>query len=140
MSVFKLPPRATQIRFLRFIAVGVGSALAQVGMIALLKSHLRETLAFSVSWFLSAALHYLANRFWALPSGRSDAAKQFGEYLFALAVSYAINLGAFYVCRNLLGLGVEWATLWAIPPSTIVVFLLLNYRVFRAPAERQKTG
>ncbi len=138
MSILKLPPRGTQIRLLRFIAVGAGSALAQVGMIALLKSHLRETLAFSVSWFLSAALHYVANRFWALPSGRSDAAKQFGEYLFALAVSYAINLGAFYVCRHWIGMGVEWATLWAIPPSTIVVFLLLNYRVFRA-TEAQKS-
>lgn len=138
MSIFKRPPRATQIRFLRFIAVGAGSALAQVGMIALLKSHLRETLAFSVSWFLSAALHYLANRFWALPSGRSDTAKQFGEYLFALGVSYSINLGAFYFFRKVIGLSLEWATLWAIPPSTLVVFLLLNYRVFRAAPEAQR--
>ena len=132
MSILKLPPRATQIRLMRFIAVGAGSALAQVAMIAVLKSHVRETLAFSISWFCSAALHYLANRFWALPSGRSDVAKQFGEYLFALGVSYSINLGAFYFFRKVIGLSVEWATLWAIPPSTVVVFLLLNYRVFRA--------
>jgi len=26
---------------------------------------------------------------------------------------------------------VMWAAFWAIPPSTIVVFLILNYRVFR---------
>ena len=133
MSIVKLPPRATQLRLLRFFAVGAGSALAQVGIIVLLKPHLRETLAFSISWICSSALHYLANRFWALPSGRSDAGKQFFEYLFTLFVSYAINLGAFFVCRNWIGMGVEWATLWAIPPSTIVVFLFLNYRVFRAP-------
>lgn len=138
MSLLKLPPRATQIRLARFIVVGAGSALAQVAMIALLKSHLRETLAFSISWFLSAALHYLANRFWALPSGRSDTVKQLGEYLFALAVSYSINLGAFYFFRKIVGMSVEWSTLWAIPPSTLVVFLLLNYRVFRAAPEAQR--
>ena len=138
MSILKLPPRTTQIRFLRFLVVGAGSALAQVALIAVLKSHLRETLAFSISWFLSAGLHYLANRFWALPSGRSDVAKQLGEYLFALGVSYAINLGAFHFFRSLVGLSVEWATLAAIPPSTLVVFLLLNYRVFRAAPEVQR--
>jgi putative flippase GtrA len=47
-------------------------------------------------------------------------------------LSYGINLGAFKVCTDALGLGVMWAAFWAIPPSTVVVFLILNYRVFRA--------
>ena len=69
----------------------------------------------------------------ALPisSARTDAGKQFGEYLVAVGLSYLINLAAFKACTVWLGLGVMWAAFWAIPPSTIVVFLILNYRVFR---------
>jgi putative flippase GtrA len=127
-----LTNRESRRRLVRFLVVGGGSALVQLGVIALLKRWMNETAAFSVSWVISTATHYMANRFWALPSGRQDAAKQFGEYLFAVALSYAINFGAFKLCRAVFGLGVEWSTLAAIPPSTVAVYLLLNYRVFRA--------
>lgn len=126
-----LTDRETQLRLLRFIAVGAGSALVQVAVLRSLRPRIGETWAFSVSWVVSTTTHYLANRFWALPSGRHDAVQQAGEYLFAVAVSYVINLGAFKLLRNKFKLSPTWATLWAVPPSTIVVFLLLNYRVFR---------
>lgn len=132
MLPIKLPDRETQRRLGRFLAVGGGSAGVQFVVLAGLKGRMSETVAFSLSWVVSTATHYLANRFWALPSGRQDAAKQFGEYLFAVVLSYGINLGAFKVCTDALGMGVMWAAFWAIPPSTVVVFLILNYRVFRA--------
>jgi putative flippase GtrA len=128
----KLPDRETQLRLVRFLAVGGGSAGVQFVVLAGLKGWMSETAAFSLSWVVSTATHYLANRFWALPSGRQDAAKQFGEYLFAVVLSYGINLGAFKIGTEAFGLGVMWAAFWAIPPSTVVVFLILNYRVFRA--------
>ena len=121
----------TRMRLLRFLVVGGGSAGVQFGVLAVLRGRMGDTLAFSVSWILSTTTHYLANRFWALPSGRHDPARQFGEYLFTIAVSYAINVAAFAACQKIFGLGLMWATFWAIPPSTVVVFLLLNYRVFR---------
>lgn len=127
-----LTDREARLRLFRFLAVGGGSALVQFGVLALLKGRMGDTLAFSISWMLSTATHYLANRFWALPSGRHDPAKQFGEYLFTIAVSWVINVAVFSACQKFFGLGLMWATFWAIPPSTIVVFLLLNYRVFRA--------
>ena len=127
----KLSDRETQVRFARFLCVGGGSAAVQFGVLALLKGRMGDTLAFSVSWVLSTTTHYLANRFWALPSGRHDPGKQFGEYLFTIAVSFAINVGVFRLCQEMFGLGRGWATFWAIPPSTVVVFLLLNFRVFR---------
>ncbi len=124
--------RETRLRALRFLAVGGGSALVQFAVLAWLKTWLSATLAFSLSWVISTATHYLANRFWALPSARHDAAKQFGEYLVAVALSYIINVAAFKLCHDVIGISVMWAAFWAIPPSTVVVFLILNYRVFRA--------
>jgi putative flippase GtrA len=131
MTKAKLPDRETQVRFLRFLVVGGSSALLQFVVLAVVKGRIGDTLAFSVSWIVSTAAHYLMNRFWALPSARHDAGKQFGEYLVTVAASYLITLGAFQLLHDAFGFGVMWATFWAIPPSTVVVFLLLNYRVFR---------
>lgn len=122
--------RETQLRLLRFLAVGGGAALVQLAVLHALKARLGETWAFSISWVVSTATHYVANRFWALPSARSDTTQQFGEYLVAVALSYLINLGVFKLLRIQFGVSTTWATLLAIPPSTIVVFLMLNFRVF----------
>ena len=125
-----LTDRETQWRLLRFLAVGGGTALVQVAVLRALKARLGETWAFSVSWVVSTTTHYFAKRYWALPSGRSDTAQQLGEYLVAVALSYVINLGVFKLLRLRFKMSTTWATLCAIPPSTIVVFLILNFRVF----------
>jgi putative flippase GtrA len=125
-----LTDRETQWRLLRFLVVGGGSALVQIAVLRALRSRAGETIAFSLSWVVSTTTHYFANRFWALPSGRNDVAQQLGEYLFAVALSYLINFGVFKLLRVRFKLSQTWAALWAIPPSTIVVFLLLNFRVF----------
>ena len=122
--------RETLLRLARFLVVGAGSALVQLGVLRALKPKLGETWAFTASWVVSTLTHYLANRFWALPSARSDTTQQLGEYLFAVGVSYLINLGAFKLLRVRFKFSTTWATLCAIPPSTIVVFLILNFRVF----------
>ena len=116
----------------RFLVVGGGSAGVQFAVLALIKGRMGDLLAFSISWAISTTAHYLLNRFWALPSARHDTGRQFGEYLFTIGLSWAINTAAFQICRTTLDLGIMWATFWAIPPSTVVVFLLLNFRVFRA--------
>ena len=131
MARIALPAPETRRRAVRFLVVGGGSAAVQFAVLALLREAMGATAAFSISWVVSTATHYLANRFWALPSARTDAGKQFGEYLVAVGLSYVINLAAFKACTVWLGLGVMWAAFWAIPPSTVVVFLILNYRVFR---------
>lgn len=133
MSVPAMPSHKARGRLVRFLAVGGGTAAAQFGLLAALKGRLHDTTAYTISWLLATALHYLANRFWAFPSTRHDTGRQFGEYLFTIAVSFVINFGCFRLFHHTFGLDVMWATFWSVPPATIVVFLLLNYRVFRAP-------
>ena len=125
-----LTDRETQLRLLRFLVVGGGSALVQVAVLRALRARLGETFAFTISWAVSTTTHYFANRFWALPSTRHDTGRQFAEYLIAVALSYLINLAVFKLLRLRFKLSQTWAALWAVPPSTVVVFLLLNYRVF----------
>lgn len=130
MLAFLDTHRETIFRLARFLAVGGGTAVVQLVVLRFLKNRMNETLAFSISWVISTTTHYLANRFWALPSGRGDPMQQLGEYLFAVVLSYFINLAAFKLLRLKFGLSTMWATALAIPPSTVVVFLILNYRVF----------
>lgn len=125
-----LHDRETQLRLLRFLVVGGGAALLQFLLLPVLKKWMRDTAAFTLSWAISTAGHYLANRFWALPSARGDAMRQGGEYLIAVGVNYVISLLMFRLLRHKFNLSPKWAALWAVPPSTVVSFLILNYRVF----------
>jgi putative flippase GtrA len=126
-----LPSRETQVRFWRFIAVGGISAAVQLGSLAVLKRWFTPTLAFTLSFMMSTATHYSLNRFWALPSERRDRARQLTEYLATAGLSYLVNISLFNLCLHIIGLGVMGSAVFAVPPSTLVVFLLLNYRVFR---------
>jgi putative flippase GtrA len=123
--------RETQVRFFRFIAVGGTACLVQVVSMKLFLGWLGTNLAFTLSFICSTSTHYTLNRFWALPSTRADTLRQLGEYLATAALSFAINFSLFRLCLDVFGLDKLWATAVAVPPSTMVVFLLLNYRVFK---------
>lgn len=126
----KLSDRRTQVRFARFLVVGATTFCVQVLMIKLLLRWFGTNAAFTLSFICATLTHYCLNRFWALPSARDDTWRQLREYLGAVVVSYAITISVFHLCLDGFGLDKIWSTAVAVPPSTIVVFLLLNYRVF----------
>ncbi len=132
MAELRLPNRETQWRFFRFLVVGGTSFGVQVLTMKLALLALGTNAAFTLAFVCSTATHYCLNRFWALPSARTDTWKQFRDYAGASAISFVINFSIFHLCLDVLGLGEVWATAIAIPPSTVVVFLILNYRVFKA--------
>jgi putative flippase GtrA len=121
----------TQVRFLRFLVVGGTAYLMQMASIKLLLNWLGTNAAFTFSFVCSTSTHYTLNRVWALPSTRNDTWRQLGEYLATALLSYAINFSLFRLCLDTFGLNKLLSTAVAVPPSTLVVFLLLNFRVFR---------
>lgn len=135
-----LSDRETQVRAARFLVVGGTSFAVQVAVMKVASEAvgLATNVAFTVSFVCSSATHYVLNRFWALPSARVDSWRQAREYLGTVAISWVINIAVFRLCLDVIGLSKVWATAVAVPPSTVVVFLLLNFRVFRAGAT--KTG
>jgi putative flippase GtrA len=124
----------SHLRLLRFLVVGGTAYGVQWVTMKLFAPVMNENVAFTLSFLCSSATHYSLNRFWALPSQRRDSWRQFGEYLTTVGISWVINFAMYHACRDLLGLGKLWSTAIAVPPSTVVVFLLLNFRVFRAKA------
>ena len=119
-------------RAARFLVVGATAYGVQVATMKLFLLGLGTNAAFTLSFVCSTSTHYALNRFWALPSLRTDSWRQAREYLGTAALSWVINFSLFRLCLDVFGLGKIWATAIAVPPSTLVVFLLLNYRVFRA--------
>ena len=131
MSKAKLSDRQTQVRFARFLTVGATAYVVQVLTIKLFLLWAGTNGAFTLSFLCGTLAHYGLNRFWALPSSRQDTWRQLREYLGAVGISFVINFSLFHLCLDGFGLGKIWSTAIAVPPSTAVVFLLLNYRVFR---------
>lgn len=131
MQMRMLGSRKTQVRLLRFLCVGGSSALVQLGTLWIFRHFLSTDIAFSASFVCSTATHYCLNRFWALPSDRHDSWLQFAEYLGTALLSYGVNLGLFKICHDWLALNPFLSAMLVIPPSTVLVFLLLNFRVFR---------
>jgi putative flippase GtrA len=126
-----LTHRETQVRFLRFMTVGGTTCLVQLASMKLFLHWLGTNPAFTLSFMGSTLTHYSLNRFWAMPSSRADTLRQFGEYLVTAALSFTINFSLFRLGLDVFGLDKLWSTAMAVPPSTVVVFLVLNYHVFR---------
>lgn len=133
-----LTHRQTRSRLFRFLVVGGTAYAVQWGTTRIFAPIFVANIAFSLGFLCSTATHYSLNRFWALPSMRDDSWKQLGEYLGTAAISWVINFALFRLCIDGFRLGIMWATAIAVPPSTAVVFLLLNFRVFRAKSETGK--
>lgn len=127
----KLTDHATQVRFFRFVVVGGIVAVVHFAVLAIAKNYWTASTAFTAAFVSATSTHYTLNKIWALPSCRRDVGRQFGEYTLTVALSYLINIGVFTFAHSILGLGIMWAAVIAVPPATLVVFLLLNYRVFR---------
>jgi hypothetical protein len=118
-------------RLVRFFVVGGVSYIANIAAFRVLMRLLSVNAAFSLAFVVSVMAHYSLNRYWALPSIRSDFGKQFLEYIGTTVLSYAMSFTVFNVCHLVFGLSPLWSQVCAQPPSTVFVFLILNFRVFK---------
>jgi putative flippase GtrA len=125
-----LPSQQTQVRFLKSLAVGATAFGVQAGVLWVLKRFLAPLTAFSWAYGCSVVTHYSLNRFWALRSERRDSGRQLLEYVGTVLIGWLIQSTVFRFCIHTVGMGIMWANFFAVPPSTIVVIFILNYRVF----------
>ena len=134
-----LPSRETQVRFFRFLTVGGVAAAVDFLTFRISRLWLPQLATFILAYACSTTTHYSLNRFWELPSNRVDHRRQFIEYLGMALLTIGIRYALFQFGNRVLGFSETVSYLFvALPPTTFVVFLLLNYRVFRrgpAPAK-----
>lgn len=128
----KLLDRSMQVRVLRFIISGLTVMVTQVVTLTYLLKWWNGTAAYIGSYAIAVSVHYSLNRFWALRSSRKDHTRQAGEYVLLVAGSFSINFLLFQMAVRIFHLTPVWAAMVTNPPTTLIVFLVLNFRVFRA--------
>lgn len=129
-----LPAKETQVRFLKSLTVGGVAFLVQYGALWILKGFMAHLTAYHWAYAISVVTHYSLNRFWALKSSRRDTGRQLLEYLGTVLVGLVIQFSIAWFCVRVVHIYIMWVPVFAVPPSTVAVILILNYQVFRKHA------
>jgi putative flippase GtrA len=113
----------------------VGAAVASIdfGLVWLLIGHLPPLIAVSLAYFTAVCCHFLLNKMWVFQCRRSDYIRQLIEYSAAVIASWVTTLTIVHLCLSSFTSNVLIAKLFAVPPATLIAFLLMQLFVFRRP-------
>jgi putative flippase GtrA len=118
-------------RFLRFCTVGVTVAAIDFGIVWLLIGRIPPLVAVSIAYFTAVCCHFLLNKMWVFQCRRSDYIRQLIQYLAVVVASWSTTITIVHVCLSSFTTNVLIAKLFALPPATLVAFLLMQFFVFR---------
>ncbi len=120
-------------RLVRFCVVGGIVAVVDFGTVWLLSHLLRPLTAVSIGYFIGVTCHFLLNKFWVFQCQRSDYVRQLMQYLTVVLTSWLTTVIVVHFCLSTLTSNVLIAKLFAVPPATLVAFVLMQFFVFRRP-------
>jgi putative flippase GtrA len=121
-------------RFLRFCIVGAAVASVDFGLVWLLSGRMPPLVAVSIAYFTAVCCHFLLNKMWVFQCRRSDHIRQLIQYSAVVVASWVTTITIVHLCLSSLTTNVLIAKLVAVPPTTLVAFLLLQVFVFRRSA------
>ena len=121
-------------RFVRFCLVGGTVAVVDFSTVWLLIHLLKPLAAVSIAYFVGVTCHFLLNKFWVFRCRRSDYVRQLLLYLTVVLSSWLTTVVAVQLCLSTITHNVLIAKLFAIPPATLVGFVLMHFFVFRKTA------
>jgi putative flippase GtrA len=120
-------------RFLRFCIVGTTVATIDFGLVWVLSGRMPALLAVSIAYFTGVSCHFLLNKMWVFKCRRSDYVRQFLQYFLVVIASWSTTITIVHLCLSSFTSNVLIAKLFAVPPATLVAFLLMQLLVFRSP-------
>ena len=120
-------------RLLRFCTVGAAVAAIDFGLVWLLSGHLPPLIAVSLAYFTAVCCHFLLNKMWVFQCRRSDYIRQLIQYSAVVVASWLTTITIVHLCLSSFTTNVLIAKLFAVPPATLVAFLLMQFLVFRRP-------
>ena len=118
-------------RFLRFCTVGATVASIDFGLVWLLSGRLPPLVAVSIAYLTAVCCHFLLNKMWVFQCRRSDYIRQLIQYSAVVVASWATTITIVHLCLSSFTTNVLIAKLFAVPPATLVAFLLMQFFVFR---------
>jgi putative flippase GtrA len=122
-------------RLLRFCLVGVTVAAIDFGIVWVLIGRIPSLVAVSIAYFTAVCCHFLLNKMWVFQCRRSDYIRQLIQYSSVVIASWLTTITIVHVCLSSFTTNVLIAKLCAVPPATLVAFLLMQFLVFRKPTK-----
>ena len=122
-------------RFLRFCAAGATVAIVDFGLAWTLSHVLTPIFAVSLGYFAAVTCHFLLNKLWVFNCQRRDYHRQLTWYGLTVIASWLITVTVDIAVLPLVSSNIIFAKLIALPPASIVAFVLMQVFVFRRPSK-----
>jgi putative flippase GtrA len=87
--------------------------------------------AVSVAYFVAVSFHFALNKWWVFRAEEKVRATELVRYVFTVIVCWLCTVGVVWVATGWLTSSIFVAKLMAIPPATLLSFLLMRKFVFR---------
>jgi len=111
--------------------VGGTVAVIDFSAVWLLGHFLHPLVAVSIAYFVGVSCHFLLIKFWVFRCRRSDYIRQLMQYLTVVLFSWLTTVAVVHLCLSTFTQNILIAKLFAVPPATLVGFVLMQFFVFR---------
>jgi putative flippase GtrA len=126
--------RERLFRFARFCAVGGTVAIVDFGSAWMLSRLLIPVVAVSLAYLAAATCHFLLNKHWVFQCRRRDYIRQLTWYGVTSFASWLTTVTVVVAVLPLVSSSILIAKAIAVPPASIVAFAMMQFFVFRFPA------
>lgn len=131
--------QARFLRFLRYCFVGASVAAIDFSLVWLLSSRVPALVAVSIAYLTAVCCHFLLNKMWVFRYRRNDYVRQVTQYFAVVVASWLTTITIVHFCLSGFTTNVLIAKLFAVPPASLVTFLLMQLLVFRRPRPSKPT-
>jgi putative flippase GtrA len=123
--------RERVFRFLRFCAAGGTVAIVDFGSAWTLSHILAPVFAVSLGYFAAATCHFLLNKLWVFKCQRRDYLRQLTWYGLTVFTCWLTTVTVVIAVLPLVSSNIILAKLIALPPASMVAYVLMQLVVFR---------
>lgn len=123
------------VHLVRYCTVGITAAVIDFSLVWILSRWLSPLFAVSVAYITAVSCHFLLSKIWVYRCNRRDHFRQIGQYALCIIGCWLSTLGVVKLCLSTITTNILVAKLIAVPPATLVGFVVLRFFVF-APRKK----
>jgi putative flippase GtrA len=127
-------------RIIYFLIVGALVCGVDFGMLSVLKRLLPAMAAVSIAYFTAVATHYALNKWWVFGSRHPVRIGELARYVVTVVACWICTVGIVWLMLRAFTSNIFVAKLAALPPTTLVSFVLMRTFVFAHHAVRPRPG
>jgi putative flippase GtrA len=115
----------------KFCVVGALVAALDFGALWLFKQFMPRLLAVSLAYFIGVSTHFCLNKWWVFGARANLHAAELARYILTVLACWLCTMAIVSLALRFITENIFIAKATAIPPTTILGFLLMRFFVFR---------